>query len=401
MEAIRAAIIDQRSKAINDDEFIRQLNTLIQDHGEVVCPIILNIIANIDITQNTAKKYWNDIQNHRLQLMQTLGRAVTLTTATSDYLQCYTNFLHTSCLVDAEAFERAVSGTIHDNLTGLFNRPYFNETYELQIALARRYHMDLSILFLDIDDFKDVNDTYGHKAGDYALQKIAEIIQTSKRESDIAARYGGEEFVMLLPNTNCSEAAVLAERIRAEVDTTLIMCNDMPIHLTISGGLASFPLNADNPKDLLFMADSAVYLAKGSGKNTISQFREEQRRYLRMKIRRPILCKELGFDETRVYSGVSRNIGLGGILMENDRPLSLGSTHTMRISMQNNGEDGRNLLLIGKVVRVENGKGDTFDIGFQFSFNEMARTAHSQIASLLKGTAFAQLNFLDHEPVNN
>jgi len=401
MEAIRAAIIDQRSNAISDDEFIHYLNTLIQDHGDVVCPVIFDILANIDLTRNAAKKYWSDIQNHRLQLTQMLGRPVTLTTAISDYLQCYTNFLHTSCLVDAEAFERAVSGTIHDNLTGLFNRPYFNETYDQQIALARRYHTDLSVLFLDIDDFKEINDTFGHQAGDYALQRVAEIIKHSKRESDIAARYGGEEFVLLMPNTSCADAAILGERIRAQVDASSLSFNGSDFHLTISGGLASFPLNADNPKDLLFMADSAVYLAKGSGKNTISQFREEQRRYLRVKISRPILFKELGFDETHVFSGMSKNIGLGGILLENSTPLPIGSMHEMRITMNGMENNDQQLLLIGKVVRIENRRNERFGIGFQFSFKEMAREASSQIANFLKNYPLTQRHFHNEKQLSH
>jgi len=386
METIRAAIIDLRSTARNDDDFIRQLNTLINDHGDVVCPIIFTTLTSIDLPLKVAKRYWFDIQAHRLQMISQLSRSVALTTAIADYLQSFTNHLHRSYIVDAGAFERAISGTIRDNLTGLYNRPYFDETYEQQIALARRYNNDLSILFLDIDDFKDINDNFGHLAGDYALQQVAETIRSNKRESDIAVRFGGEEFVLLMPNTTCVDAAILAERIRSRIEKLVITINETVFHVTISGGLASYPLDSDNGKDLLFMADSAVYLAKGSGKNIISQFREEQRRYLRVKINRTILIKELGFEEHPVSSAASKDIGLGGILLENDNLLPLGSMHEMSLAV--NGDEEQ-LLLLGKVVRVEEADNQRFNIGLSFSFKEMAKEANNHIANFLKDYTLA------------
>ncbi|SHO51676.1 diguanylate cyclase [Desulfopila aestuarii] len=398
METIRAAIIDRRSTAKNDEDFIDQLNMLIKDHGDVVCPIIFTTLTSIDLPPKVAKKYWFDVQNHRLQMIQQLGRNITLTTAIADYLQSFTNHLHKSYVVDAGAFERAVSGTILDNLTGLYNRPYFDETYEQQIALARRYTNDLSILFLDIDDFKDINDNFGHLAGDYALQRVAEVIRNNKRESDIAVRYGGEEFVLLMPNTACVDAAILAERIRCKIEELSITINDNTFQLTISGGLASYPLNSLNAKDLLFMADSAVYLAKGSGKNTISQFREEQRRFLRVKINRPILIKELGFEDHHVFSAESKDIGLGGILLENDTLLPLGSMHEMSIAV--NGHDDK-LLLLGKVVRVEEITNQRFNIGLSFSFKEMAKEASNHIANFLKDYTLAPHQTPHAEPLSH
>lgn len=382
MEIIRAAIIDRRETAQDDDEFIRQLNTLIKDHGDSVCTVIFSTLANIDLPLKIAAKYWQDVQSHRLYLIRQLNRNVTLTTAISDYLHAFTKFLPNSCLVDAGTFERVISGTIHDNLTGLYNRPYFDEAYEQQISLAKRYNSDLSVLFLDIDDFKDINDHLGHIAGDFALQEVAEVIMKCKRESDIASRFGGEEFVLLMPNTATVDASILAERIREQVERSTVTFRGTPIKLTISGGLASYPLNSTNPKDLLFMADSAVYLAKGSGKNTISHFKEEQRRYLRVKMQRSVLIKGMGFENDHVSSAMSRDIGMGGILLENATALALGSLQEMSIAVSD--IDNHQLLLIGKVVRIEECGERCFYIGLCFSFKEMAKEASNQIAGFLK-----------------
>ncbi len=392
METIRAAIIDRRSNARDDDEFISQLNALIKDHGDHVCPVIFSALANVDLPVKTATSYWVDVLNHRTELMRQLNRKISLITAMSDYLQSFTKFLTSSCLVDAGMFERVISGTTHDNLTGLYNRTYFDETYEQQISLAKRYNTDMSILFLDIDDFKDVNDSYGHFAGDFALQEVARIITKSKRESDIAARYGGEEFVLLMPHTSNIEACILAERIRKEIELTVLFFKGISFNLTISGGLASFPLNSMEPKDLLFMADSAVYLAKGSGKNTISQFKDEQRRYLRIKINKPILIKELGFDGNDIYAGTSKDIGMGGILLENSKNLPLGSMQEMSVVVN---ESNERLLLIGKVLRVEQCGEECFNIGLSFSFKEMEKEASHRISGFLKCNYIPEPHFPD------
>lgn len=387
METIRAAIIDRRSTAVDEDEFIQHLNALIKDHGDQVCPIIFHTLANVDLPINTATKYWLDVLNHRTQLIHQLNRKVTLITAMGDYLQSYTRYLSQPCLVDAGNFERVVSGITHDNLTGLYNRPYFDETYEQQVSLAKRYHTDLSVLFLDIDDFKDVNDSMGHFAGDFALQEVARIISGCKRESDIAARYGGEEFILLMPHTSSTDACILAERIRREIERTELVFKGTPLKLTISGGMASYPLNSRDPKDLLFMADSAVYLAKGSGKNTVCQFRDEQRRHLRVKIRRPILIKELGFADHLVLAGNSKDIGMGGILLENSKLLPVGSLQEISLTVDDTNE---RLLLIGKVLRVEKCGEQCFNVGLRFSFKEMEKEASNRIAGFLRGSSFPE-----------
>lgn len=380
MESIRSAIIECRKSAANEDEFIVTMQELIAEQGNIVYPVIFNTLTTLDLPLSKAEEYWHQLKEHRRRLIWKLDREVSLVTALSDFLELNTTFLPNARLVDSRTFDRVVTGTTHDTLTGLFNRPYFDETYEQQVSLAKRYNTDLSILFLDIDDFKDVNDSMGHIAGDVALQKVAAAIQCAKRESDIAARYGGEEFVLLMPHTPNVSASILAERIRKEIEATEIQHNSHTFSLTISGGLASYPLNSVDPKDLLHMADNAVYLAKGAGKNTISQFKRDQRRYLRVKLQQPVLVKELGFENDRIFSGNCKDIGMGGLLFENDTPLPLGSIHKLSVPVNNCNP----LLLIGKVVRIEESNPESYNIGVSFSFKEMAKTANNQIATFLK-----------------
>lgn len=380
MELTRAAIIDCRSNAPDDETFIQELNQLIGLKGDGVCTCILQTLTGLDLPPETALAYWRQVLRHRRSLSDSLDRDVDLITALNDFFRSSTKYLHRSRLVDVNIYERIIKETIHDHLTGLFNRPYFNETYEQQVSLAMRYNTDLSVLFIDIDDFKAVNDQFGHLAGDYVLQQVAHIIKREKRDSDIAARYGGEEFVLLMPHTGNVNAFILAERIRREIARATFRYDEHTISVSISGGLSSYPLNATHPEKLLTMADSALYLAKGAGKNTISLFKQEKRRYARVPYCQPVLVKELGFNKNQIYSGMSKDICIGGLLFENNISLPIDSLIMVNVPIP----DRTPLLLIGTVVRVKKRGLNCFDIGMTTSFNEMERTANQEIAHFLR-----------------
>jgi diguanylate cyclase (GGDEF)-like protein len=155
------------------------------------------------------------------------------------------------------------SSAIHDALTGLFNKGYFSEYLEYEIARSVRKQAPFSLVMLDIDHFKNVNDTYGHRRGDYALKTLAEVVLKSKRNADVLARIGGEEFVILLPDTALSDAGRIAERVRKSVEDFHF---EEIGKLTVSLGVTEFT-PADNQESILKRVDSALYLAKGNGRN--------------------------------------------------------------------------------------------------------------------------------------
>ena len=364
----------------NDDSFIKKVNKLCTTNGVEVLQAVFKILTGIDIPPGKCTLHWEKTLLHRHKLTELLGRNVDITTALCDYLQSATRFLSHPRLIEASQYENVVHETVHDKLTGLFNRPYFDEAFNQQVALAKRYQEDFSILFLDIDNFKDVNDTFGHMAGDEALKEIAAAINKQKRDSDIAARFGGEEFVLLMTHTDNVSAFIFAERLRKQIENLAITYRDQVFKLTISGGIASFPFNSQDPKQLLYMADSAVYLAKGSGKNTICHFKEEKRRYLRVKIHQPVLAKELDFHNSTTFNGTSKDICIGGILFENNDPLPLGALIKVKVPVS---EDAP-VILIGTVVRVEAFENGKYDIGMTTSFKEMDKIANNEIASILR-----------------
>ncbi len=158
----------------------------------------------------------------------------------------------------------------HDSLTGLYNRNVLEQRLNDEIHRATRYNHALSVFMLDIDHFKPINDTYGHRTGDTVLQNIAKVLESSIRKTDYAARYGGEEFVVILPETSLPKAEELAERLRIQVAGHPFPINDdKEVNITSSIGVATFPEHAQSWRDLLDAADSAMYAAKKAGRNQV------------------------------------------------------------------------------------------------------------------------------------
>jgi diguanylate cyclase (GGDEF)-like protein len=163
------------------------------------------------------------------------------------------------------AHERALT----DALTGLLNRYGLQRTLQREQAEARRYHRPLSCLLIDLDNFKTVNDTFGHAAGDSALQQVAGILSKAVRGSDMVFRYGGEEFLVLLPETNLEGAAALAEKIRLAADAQLFGEGHI-FPLTLSAGVATLS-ESESGHDMIARADMALYHAKAQGRNRVEK----------------------------------------------------------------------------------------------------------------------------------
>jgi diguanylate cyclase (GGDEF)-like protein len=159
---------------------------------------------------------------------------------------------------------------VTDELTGLFNHRRFQEVMAIEVERARRFGMPMSLIMLDIDNFKRVNDTYGHMQGDLVLREVARVLRESSREIDEPARYGGEEMAVALPQTDLEGAFQFAERVRQRIEglELPILDGGGTLRVTASFGAASTPGTADSDKDaLVAAADAALYRAKRSGKN--------------------------------------------------------------------------------------------------------------------------------------
>jgi len=177
---------------------------------------------------------------------------------------------------NSRLYEKTVFLSNIDSLTGLFNHGYFQTILEKKIKESNAEEKKLSLIMLDIDLFKNFNDSLGHQFGDKILSKVAHIIKSSIREVDIAARYGGEEFAVILPNTTKEVASTIADRIRTSIEKRNFLSTGLqpPKNLTISAGIATFPEDASSKEETIRAADSALYKAKELGRNRIVCFKK-------------------------------------------------------------------------------------------------------------------------------
>ena len=159
---------------------------------------------------------------------------------------------------------------MRDPLTGLYNRRYMQETLEREIKRAQRDSKPISLLMLDVDHFKVVNDTHGHDAGDLVLKSLARFLAGNLRGEDVACRYGGEEFILIMPGLSLADSGIKAEHIRRGVESSLqVPYLDQTLSVTVSIGVASFPEHGTQVDQLITMVDDALYAAKNSGRNRI------------------------------------------------------------------------------------------------------------------------------------
>ena len=218
--------------------------------------------------EEKASDLWHKIAAHREELEHKLDRNMGLLVAALDYLSNISGEISNPKIIDDLRIEEAAALATRDPLTGLYLRSVFDFSLDRMINEHRRYDKALSLLLLDIDDFKHVNDRFGHQAGDQALRKIGEIIQNGTRQSDLAARYGGEEMAIIFPETSIVQAVPLANRLCEDVCQYFA---EDGAGITVSIGMSGIrEPYITSATDLVRHADKALYEAKRTGKNRVS-----------------------------------------------------------------------------------------------------------------------------------
>ncbi|MEW6405852.1 MAG: diguanylate cyclase, partial [Chloroflexota bacterium] len=159
---------------------------------------------------------------------------------------------------------------IRDPLTGAFNRRFFAESLDRETARAIRENVPMSVIIMDVDHFKQFNDTYGHKCGDIVLQALAKFLNDNTRRGDIVCRYGGEEFVILMPDASIESAYLRAEFLRSTFEQSGVEYDGQKMSCTLSMGVASYPIHATSSDALLIVADHALYRSKSEGRNRVT-----------------------------------------------------------------------------------------------------------------------------------
>jgi len=232
----------------------------------------LRQLAHIDLDEPHAEELWRGVARHRRELYRRLDRDVGQRVALLDYILNVKPQLVEPTIIEATALEAIKRDAISDSLTGLYNRHYFDGALRREAERCHRYGVTASLLLLDLDEFKEINDEYGHRVGDKVLRILGGLILKHVRAADVPCRYGGDEFAVILSDTPQPEALTVAERIRADVEVTF---ERQPVYgqfleMSVSGGLATLPLDANTPEHLFVLADGALYEAKNAGSNRIA-----------------------------------------------------------------------------------------------------------------------------------
>ena len=183
-----------------------------------------------------------------------------------DFILNLSEFIAMS-ISNAVLYEQANKLAVTDGLTGISNRQSVEKSLQIEFERSKRYNSPLSLIILDVDHFKDVNDTYGHQKGDEILIAFASLLKKACRTNDIAARYGGEEFVMVLPQSNAQGAFKIAERVREEMMKISFTGNESNFAVTVSCGVAEFNKDYESINKLIAEVDQALYEAKNGGRN--------------------------------------------------------------------------------------------------------------------------------------
>lgn len=240
-----------------------RVERLQRKHGDGVFAELVSALTGVRPMAGQARAMWDGIAEHREAMTDLLGRDPGIRVAALDWLgHRYPETVDGLSVVESNALLGMLQRAVVDGLTGLYDHETFLALLEKELERSRRSGGRVALLLLDLDDFKRINDDYGHPKGDEVLVETADVIRHTIRLMDIAARYGGEEFAVALPDSDAPAARRSAERLCRAVATRF---RD-GFGVTISIGVACFPIHGDGVKELVEAADRALYTAKSDGK---------------------------------------------------------------------------------------------------------------------------------------
>jgi diguanylate cyclase (GGDEF)-like protein len=325
------------------------------------CSRILELFVHLRVDEDTARTHWDNIFINHAGLTKSLERDIGLRMAAFDYFMNLNRCLENPILVEIRLFRTAEQQAVVDGLTGLYNRRYFDEHIEKELNRAERHEKRMSLLVVDIDDFKRYNDTKGHLFGDEVIRKLSKRLRSSMRKEDVACRYGGDEFVVIMPETSEDGALSLAMRFKRRVERDAFLKSN---GVTISGGIATFPLDGNTAEELLHRADKSLYKAKFLGKDTIVRESTRAARKRRYKRHWQIAFQPLveTFAQQRFVKMVSQDVSVGGVKLESDVEYALNTKVLMQVQLPK----GEIMFVVGKIVWAKQVDNITYSYGVEF-----------------------------------
>jgi len=355
-----------------------QLLDLHRSFGDRVYAELIYLLSHLRFEPGEAKFHWQRIAEHRDFLLDKLGAPVDVRVALLSYFVDVSKKLKNPKIMELKLYEETQASLYRDALTGLCNFRYFRDHLTREIERAARYNLPLSLVMMDVDDFKSYNDEKGHEAGNEALATVASLLVESLRTIDVPARYGGEEFAIILPTTSKADAHGVAERARSLIEEHEFSKTDEQSRttLTVSMGIATFPADASNANEIIRHADSAMYVAKTLGKNRVHLYGHSRRSYFRIHATLQGEFREMSAEHGQ-FTAV--NLCERGLLLHVQRRLSEGTLLDLDLRLPNSRPK---VAISGRVVRVEELKFGGFEAAIRIV--EIGTQDHRRLAEFIR-----------------
>lgn len=331
------------SEAASAIETIRALIDRFSEDPEIHAKIVAGLLS-LSLAEDEARSVLAAIIDHHRTFAERMGHPVDIRVAAMDYATRHPELITDPVVVSLPTFALSQRLAAVDELTGLFNRRFLDLYLAKELNRARRYRQTFSLVFIDLDNFKAVNDEHGHDVGDRVLSSFGGEVQTLLRKEDFAARYGGEEFVVVLPHTDTEGARRFAQRLSSGLGAV-----DLPagIRVTYSGGIATFPAHGTSEAELVHNADLALYQAKLNGKAHVRvagpDKRSSPRHLAHLRARCFIDNEELG-------EVILHDISRAGVSLEAETLLAPGQTIRFRITPPDSATDTTQVEAIARIV---------------------------------------------------
>jgi diguanylate cyclase (GGDEF)-like protein len=312
----------------------------------------VRFLFNLDLPDEEAERLMACVLEHRVGLAAKLRRDPGLRVAAMDYLSNVERRYDNPKIVEMQEFEETERSARTDPATGLANRRVFDDTLDREIRRSRRYRWPLTVLMLDLDRFKAVNDRYGHLLGDLVLERVGGILRSAVREADALCRYGGDEFAVVLPETSRIGGFAVAERIRRRM-THAFQERGVGGHefvMTVSCGLATYPDDGLHANEIVARADEALYGAKRAGRDRVCVHHREKRSAFRFPVKTTTVVRFEGAESRDAHPV---NLSRTGLLFDTSASFRVADRLAMRLERSVVRADEETCPVAGRVVRVD------------------------------------------------